>query len=413
MRKRNRIYWRARGGRERAYGDFRDYRDVAGSREALIPKGAKLATEDPVVAEVLAVERVSELESMRRNRTLVGASGARLGPYAAYHLKAKAEAGRTTDRYLANVERYLRQAVDYFGEDRALDSIGVRDIEAWMAHLEAQPNRRGETLSSATRRHHLNAVSNVYRRAIGEGVVPAGYNPAAGVMEKPQGRRFEAAWLEVPEAALLIEAARTYRMNRNLKNGAPSPEPVPIYPILATFLLTGGRKSEVLGLELDDVSFDRKTITFRPNDHRGLKTRTSHRTVPLWPQLEEILRPYVFDPDEPREDGLLFPSPRGDGMIRDVRKVLATVAKRAGWKANELHLHGLRHTYAAARLQTLDRGAPVSPYTVAKELGHGGDELVKRIYGHLGEIRHRSEFVECRVEQHKDVLGARLEVLYG
>ena len=28
------------------------------------------------------------------------------------------------------------------------------------------------------------------------------------------------------------------------------------YPLLATFLLTGGRRSEVLGLELDDVSFE-------------------------------------------------------------------------------------------------------------------------------------------------------------
>jgi integrase len=37
------------------------------------------------------------------------------------------------------------------------------------------------------------------------------------------------------------------------------------HALLATLLLTGGRKSEVLGLELDDISFDRKTVTFRPN----------------------------------------------------------------------------------------------------------------------------------------------------
>jgi hypothetical protein len=57
-------------------------------------------------------------------------------------------------------------------------------------------------------------------------------------------------------------------------------------------------------------------------------------------------------------------------------------------------------TYRAARLQTLDQGAPVSTFTV-KELGHGGDALVKRVYGHLGETRHRSEVVEYRVKQHK------------
>ncbi len=52
------------------------------------------------------------------------------------------------------------------------------------------------------------------------------------------------------------------------------------------------------------------------------------------------------------------------------------------------------HTYCAARLQTLDAGAPVRVYTVAKELGHGGDALVKRVYGHLGQQRHRAEVVE-------------------
>jgi integrase len=57
-----------------------------------------------------------------------------------------------------------------------------------------------------------------------------------------------------------------------------------------------------------------------------------------------------------------------------------------------------RHAFRAARLQTLDNGAPVSVYTVAKELGHGGDSMVRRVYGHLGAIRHRSEHVEFRVE---------------
>ncbi len=70
-----------------------------------------------------------------------------------------------------------------------------------------------------------------------------------------------------------------------------------------------------------------------------------------------------------------------------------------------------RHTYCAARLQTLDQGAPVSIYTVARELGHGGDSMVKRVYGHLGSVRHRAEAVEYRVEQHAKTLGGRLTVL--
>jgi hypothetical protein len=37
-----------------------------------------------------------------------------------------------------------------------------------------------------------------------------------------------------------------------------------------------------------------------------------------------------------------------------------------------------------------------------KELGHGGVLLVNRVYGHLGEVRHRASVVEFRVEQHEE-----------
>ncbi len=53
----------------------------------------------------------------------------------------------------------------------------------------------------------------------------------------------------------------------------------------------------------------------------------------------------------------------------------------------------------------------MSIYTVARELGHGGDSMVKRVYGHLGTVRHRAEVLEYRVEQHAKVLGDRLTAL--
>lgn len=95
-------------------------------------------------------------------------------------------------------------------------------------------------------------------------------------------------------------------------------------------------------------------------------------------------------------------------MLTDFRKLLDAVAVRAGWKAGEIRSKMFRHTYCAARLQTFDNGAPVSIYTVAKQLDHGGDALVKRVYGHLGQVRHRAEMVEYRVEQHAERLGVRL-----
>ncbi len=57
------------------------------------------------------------------------------------------------------------------------------------------------------------------------------------------------------------------------------------------------------------------------------------------------------------------------------------------------------------------RGAPVSTYTVARELGHESEAMVRRVYAHLGEVRHRSEVVEYRVAQHREQIGERLRKL--
>jgi integrase len=197
-------------------------------------------------------------------------------------------------------------------------------------------------------------------------------------LEKPTGTgRRESAYLEVHDGALLLEAACRPLA---LVNGHPTRY---AEPLVATFLLTGGRVAEVLGLEVDDVSFDRKTVTFRPNAWRRLKTKRSHRTVPLWPQLEEILRTYLSERTAQEvlynrpTHRLLFPAEDG-GMRRDIRGLLDRLGERAGWKPGEIRAKMFRHTYCAARLQTLDRGAPVGPYTVARELGHDSTAMSRR-----------------------------------
>src|SRR5438128_2420494 len=402
--KKSRIYWRERGGTRRAYADVRDYADVGGGREALVAEGEKLATADETTAQVLLARRLEQLDAARRGRALHGETQqVTLAEFAASHLVAKAESQKFTEHWLEVTENCLDRAIQFFGADRDLASITVAYVRRWANHLLVTPNGRKGTMSASSVRHHLSCLSNLYKRARAERVVPSGYDPVGDFDEKPSPRRGEAKWLELPDAALLLEAARTYR---------PAPgkggwRPVPFaYQMIATFLLTGGRESEVLGLEVDDVSLDRGVVTFRPNKWRRLKTATSHRSVPLWPQLREALERYLAEHPPSR---LLFPSYRTgeEAMLTDFRKLLDAVAVRAGWKAGEIRSKVFRHTYCAARLQTVDQGAPVSTYTVAREMGHGGEAMVRKVHGHLGQVRHRAEAVEYRVEQHAAKLGGR------
>ena len=404
-KKKSRVYWRSQGGVRRAYIDLRD---LGGSREALKVKGEKRATTDPDIAAELAARRVKEIETQKRRKVIMGVERVEgLKSSASLHLLQKAKAGKVASRWIEQTQKQLEAAIDFFGPDRDVASISTADAQKYANHLQTVSNGRGGTLSAGSQRHYLNSLSNLFRRAQSEGVVTPGYNPVAALMEKPAGRPAEARWLEPHDAALLLESARTYQPKSDAHAG-------PIYALLAVLLLTGGRTTEVLGLEVDDISFHRKTITFRPNKWRRLKTLTSHRSVRLWPQAEAILRAYFADRE--REGGLghlLLPSPVSDpeSLITDFRKALDAVAGRCGWEKGEIRSKMFRHTYTSARLQTLDNGAPVSPFTVGKELGHGGTAMVERVYSHLGEVRHRSDVVEYRLEHHREALGDRLTAL--
>ncbi len=271
-----------------------------------------------------------------------------------------------------------------------------------------------------TVRHYLNALSGLYGRAQEGLYVAPGYNPVAALQEKPTGRwKSEAAFFEVAEAALLLEASKVLEAQDRV-HATPG-----FYSIVATFLLIGGRYSEVMGLDVDDVSFDRSLVRFRPNAHRGLKAQTSVRAVPLWPQLRDILQDWLYGGETPRTSGLLFPAPSG-GVVRDIRKSLDAAARLSGMEAGEVRTRRFRHTYCSARLQTVQRilkpgrepddpdaweYVEVARFQVQKEMGHGGGQLVDRIYGHAQGSPYRSDVLEYRVEKHREVLGDRLRSL--
>jgi integrase len=92
----------------------------------------------------------------------------------------------------------------------------------------------------------------------------------------------------------------------------------------------------------------------------------------------------------------------------DVRKLLDGVAVRAGLAKGAIRTRAFRHTYCAARLQTLDQSAPVSTYTVARELGHEPEAMVRRCT-RTSEPFGTGPRYEYRVEQHLERLGDRLQ----
>ena len=231
---------------------------------------------------------------------------------------------------MLDLEHRLSAAIEHFGSDRDPRTIEPGDVRGWTDALGKDGTR-----SPGTVRHYLNALSGLYGRAQEGLYVDPGYNPVSALVEKPSGwRKSEAAFFEVAEAALLLEAAKVVGA-RERWNAA-----LGLHAIVATFLLTGGRSSEVLGLDVEDVSFDQKLVRFRENDHRKLKTSTSIRTVPLWPQLRDILQRWIFASDSP-PTGLLFTG-RNGGMIGDLRKSLDAMGALCGMEPGKVRTRAFR-----------------------------------------------------------------------
>ena len=378
-RRKDRLYEK----RGRFYADLRDFSEVGGGLEAMKPEESRYATDDRDEATKLLAARTKELEVLRDGGRASVATDPRLADYAIRHLRLKADLKRPAT--VERSERALRMVLGYFGEDVRLSGISVAGLADYVSHRRrSQGVKAGTTIQAQTILHELNALSSLYKRAVAE--KEAIDNPVRLMPEKPEVDRPEAEWLEIGEAARLLSVAGTMDQR-------PHPRAVPyLRPILATALLSSARKAEVLGLQTQDVDFDRGLLHIRPNSWRLLKTKKSTRSVTLWPQLEQILGRYIEEFE--RTDGLLFPAKNG-GMLDDLRGSLAAALGGAEIEKN-VTFTTLRHTYAATRIQTLDHGAPVSLYTVASEMGHQGVNLIEQTYGHLQSDRHRVDVVEYR-----------------
>lgn len=129
-------------------------------------------------------------------------------------------------------------------------------------------------------------------------------------------------------------------------------------------------------------------------DDVGVSNRSTDVSVVDWRW--EADGDYTSDGAVIWQGQVLFPSPRG-GILKDIRGSFDSAVEAAKIKKKErVTPKTLRHTYTATRLQTTDQGAPVSMFTVMKELGHQSLKMIEERYGHLQKRRTRNKVVEYR-----------------
>lgn len=376
------------GGIGRPYGaDWRT--DFPEAR----PARPSLNTYDELEALQEINRRLDELEAGRQGKDLAKKSAANplLEEYAERHLRMLDIEDSTRERYalaLDNVTTWMNAFLSRPTRVRDIDGELVSEyIAARKGHVARQ-----------TIRNELYPLSGLMRRAVQER--KAEVNPVRDHMDIPKvgsdGIEREIQWLEIGEAARTLGACQGADVRKDGRVRLRL-----LHALVATFLLTGGRRDEVFGLDASDVDLENNQVIFRANRWRALKRDNQKRIVPLWPQLKTILAKHL----DGRTTGLVF-SLKGKKLgASAIKKGLATVQAEAKIEKH-LHPHIFRHTYTAARLQTMDGDHPVSVYTVAAELGHQDLSMMERHYGHVMKVRHRSKVVEY-VEAKVVAIGGR------
>lgn len=137
-------------------------------------------------------------------------------------------------------------------------------------------------------------------------------------------------------------------------------------------LLTGARKTEVLGLRWSEVDFQRKMLVLPPERTKA-GGKTGERRVILSPPALEILSARKSDEAKPVD--FVFPAAWGDGHSVGIRRAFAKACKAAG--LSEVRVHDLRHSFASFAIAD---GA--SLFLVGKLLGHASARTTER-YAHL------------------------------
>lgn len=189
-----------------------------------------------------------------------------------------------------------------------------------------------------------------------------------------------------------VKAFTQDEVGRLLAAAAPDRE---TYIILSTLLVTGIRRSELLGLALDALDLDAGTLSIQrvvlEVDHETLlrdvpKTDSSWRTLSIPPLLVDLLREQkarvlgaalVWGKGYRREPMFLFARPDGEPLdpLNGMTVRLRQVMRRAGIKGRP-PTHGWRPTAATILVGNTDIK------TVQMRLGHSTPAITLALYSH-------------------------------
>jgi integrase/recombinase XerD len=253
----------------------------------------------------------------------------------------------TLASYRRDLRRYLRFLHARGVED--LGDVGEEQVSDFLVHLRSGDDEH-PPLAAGSAGRAVVAVRGFHRFAVRDGLT--GADPSAAVRPPAPAKRLPKA-LPLADIERILDAAAAPGTALALRDRA----------MLEVLYGTGARISEAVGLDVDDLDLETRTVLLRG---KGSK----ERLVPVGSMASEAVsaylvrgRPALATAGGAR--GAMFLNARGGRLSRQSAwTVLVRAAERAGVTA-EVSPHTLRHSFAT---HLLDGGADVR--VVQELLGH-------------------------------------------
>ncbi|MBY6675309.1 site-specific tyrosine recombinase XerD [Rhodococcus sp. BP-149] len=264
------------------------------------------------------------------------------------HLAVERGSARNT---ITSYRRDLSRYASHLGElDRnSLRDVTEVDVAEFVTALRSG-NELFPPLAASSAARTVIAVRGVHRFALAEGIVDV--DVAAGVKPPAPGRRLPKS-LSVEQVFALLDAVAG--------EAADTPRGLRDRALLELLYSTGARISEAVGLDVDDIDSDSRSVVLHG---KGGKERIVPIGRPALDAVDAYLvrgRPALVSQGTPA----LLLNVRGGRLSRQSAwQVLQTAAERAGIGAS-VSPHTLRHSFAT---HLLDGGADVR--VVQELLGH-------------------------------------------
>ena len=241
-----------------------------------------------------------------------------------------------------------------------IESVSRDDVRKFIS-------RCAQTNGAVTYARKLSSIKSFFKYLKRDGVISD--NPAADI-ETPKLPQREPSYLTQEEYQKLLStvkrAADPYYLARDLA-------------VVTTFLGTGVRLSELVGLTLNSVNLQASQESIRVQG-KGNK----ERIVPLNKEVVAALQKYIKGRPEV-ETNHLFVSRLGNGLCAgSVYHLIKRYIKEAGIKKEKVGVHTLRHTFGASLLNS---GANL--VVIQELLGHKKLETTRK-YLHINNIDLRN-----------------------